>query len=210
MQTEQLIHGLSENLQPVRPAGSPVSVFGRWLLAFAIYIAILLTFEGVRPDFISQLGNHVFLMEIVSLLLIILTCCHAAAVLAFPDQYQKKRVLVLPVSAFVAFFSVMVLAFLLDNPPAPPPLHKLECLLCITCFSLLPAAGILWNIRQFATTRYYSAGVLAVLAAFSLGALTLRVSEQTDSISHIVQWHYLPMLGFAIIGALLGKILLKW
>jgi hypothetical protein len=49
-----------------------------------------------------------------------------------------------------------------------------------------------------------------MLSAFSIGAITLRLSEQTNSIIHVIEWHYLPMVGVAWLGVWLGKSLLKW
>ena len=53
-------------------------------------------------------------------------------------------------------------------------------------------------------------GCIALLFAFSIGAIWLRLYEQNDSIMHVIQWHYLPMIVFGIIGLWLGKLILKW
>ena len=63
---------------------------------------------------------------------------------------------------------------------------------------------------RFASTHPYSAGSVALLAAFGIGALSLRLAEPTDSIMHVMLWHYLPMLSVAILGLWLGKLVLKW
>jgi hypothetical protein len=64
--------------------------------------------------------------------------------------------------------------------------------------------------RKFASTHYHWAGSIALLFAFSVGALWLRLHEANDSVMHVVEWHYLPMIAFGIAGWLLGKTLLKW
>jgi hypothetical protein len=64
--------------------------------------------------------------------------------------------------------------------------------------------------RKYASTHSYWAGSIALLFAFSVGALWLRLHEINDSILHVVEWHYLPMLGFGLAGLWLGKTLLKW
>ena len=64
--------------------------------------------------------------------------------------------------------------------------------------------------RKFASTHYHLAGAIALLSAFSVGALWLRLHEVNDSIVHVVEWHYLPMLAVGFIGLWLGKLLLKW
>lgn len=61
--------------------------------------------------------------------------------------------------------------------------------------------------RKFASTYTHWAGGIAFLFAFSIGALWLRLYEQNDS---VIQWHYLPMIGFGIIGMRSGRKILKW
>jgi hypothetical protein len=64
--------------------------------------------------------------------------------------------------------------------------------------------------RNFASTHYRWAGSIAILSAFSVGALWLRLQEVNDSIVHVIEWHYLPMLAVGVVGLWLGKWLLKW
>jgi hypothetical protein len=64
--------------------------------------------------------------------------------------------------------------------------------------------------RKYASTHYRLAGSVALLFSFSVGALWLRLHEMTDSIVHVIEWHYLPMLVIGIVGLWLGQRLLKW
>lgn len=209
MLTEQLIGDLVQKMESVKPASSPYRLFVKWLILAIAYIAIITLFLDVRPDFADKLTSPLFAAEILALAGIIASSLLSASILAFPDLYQNTKMALLPVPMFLLFIIVMAMAFLADNPPAPLPAHNKECLICITLLSLLPGAFILYNIRKFASTHYYMAGMVAALAAFSIGAMALRISEKTDSISHVLEWHYLPMLGVCVIGVFLGK-LLKW
>ncbi|MDP2760944.1 MAG: hypothetical protein Q8O64_11175 [Sideroxyarcus sp.] len=38
------------------------------------------------------------------------------------------------------------------------------------------------------------------MAAFSVGAVWLRLDEVNNSILPVVQWHYLPMVGVGVVG----------
>jgi hypothetical protein len=105
---------------------------------------------------------------------------------------------------------VIFFAWNADSPPAPLPMHSFECTFSIILVSLLPAAWTFYTIRQYASTHYRLAGSIALLSAFSVGALWLRLHEVNDSVTHLIQWHYLPMLVFGMIGLLLGRVLLKW
>ncbi len=88
--------------------------------------------------------------------------------------------------------------------------HGLVCALCIASVALIPSAMLFWLIRKGANVRPLQAGSFAVLAASAIGALTLRLAEANDSMLHLASWHYLPTFLFAVLGALLGKQLLKW
>ena len=50
--------------------------------------------------------------------------------------------------------------------------------------------------------------LVSLLSAFSVGAL--RLHEVNNSVIHLIQRHYLPMLVFGLIGLWLGRVLLKW
>jgi len=88
--------------------------------------------------------------------------------------------------------------------------HGMECALCIASVALVPSGLVFGLLRKGTTVRQLQAGSFAVLAASAIGGLTLRLAEANDSILHLVQWHYVPTLLFAGLGAMLGKYLLKW
>jgi hypothetical protein len=205
---DQLITNLSYEVQIVRPAPHPFKLSLQWLSFAALYLIVSLFFSGLRPD-IFQLGFW-FYLEIISLLLVVITTSLGAALLVFPDLHQRPRLVFAPLAAFVLLLFVLLLAGLTDNPSAPYPVHSFECTLSITLLSLLPALSTLFAMRKFASTHCYLAGGTALLFAFSVGALWLRLHEINNSILHVVEWHYLPMLIIALIGMWLGGKMLKW
>jgi hypothetical protein len=207
---EQLIAGLSKDAQSVKPAQRPWLLGLKWLAVAAAYVLVALLFAGPRPDWALQLHKPWFIAEVVLLLGILVSTAFSAAILSFPDLHQQRRAAFAPVWIFALFALVMFFSWQADNPPSPLPVHSFECTLSIFMFSLLPTAGIFYAMRQFASTHLHLSGIVAVLFAFSTGALWLRVHEQTDSIIHLIEWHYLPMIAVAAVGWWLGKILLKW
>lgn len=207
---EQLIAGLSKDAQTVKPAPRPVLLGLKWLTVAAVYLVVSLAFSGVRPDLSLEFHKPWFIAEIVLLAGIFVSTALSSAVLAYPDLHQQRRTALAPVWMFALFALVMFFSWLADSPPSPPPVHSFECTLSILLFSLLPSVGIFYAVRQFASTHLRLSGIVAVLFAFSTGALWLRLHEQTDSITHLIEWHYLPMIAVAAVGWLLGKILLKW
>jgi hypothetical protein len=206
---EQLVESLAAEAA-VQPAPSPFRLSLKWMAAATAYLAVSLAVSGLRPDLLQALQQPWFTFELCALLLILITTSLSAALLAFPDLHQKRMLASAPLGAFALFLLTMLGAWSADNPPAPLPLHSFECTLSITLVSLLPTAWTLYMMRQYASTHPRLAGSIALLSAFSVGALWLRLHEINDSILHLMQWHYLPMAAFGLLGLWLGKILLKW
>jgi hypothetical protein len=207
---EPLVAELAKDAAPVTPAAHPYVLSLKWMAAGAVYLALALALSGLRPDWRHAFMQPWFAAEIGALTLVFVASSLSAALLAFPDLHQKRALALLPLAAFVLFVLVIARARLADSPPAPPPVHSYQCTLSITLMALLPATWTFYSMRRLATTHRGWAGSVAVLSAFSVGALWLRLHELNDSISHVVTWHYLPMLAAGAIGLWLGRRLLKW
>lgn len=207
---DALIDTLSKDAQAVKPAPHPFRLSLTWLATAAIYLAISLAIFGLRPDILAQFHRTWFVAELAALAGILVATSLSAALLSFPDLHQIRRLAFAPFIAFALLLVVMLFAWLADSPPAPLPAHSFECTISITLFSLLPAIWIFMVMRKFASTHAPWAGSVALLFAFSVGALWLRLYEVTDSIVHVIEWHYLPMLGIGFAGLWLGKKILKW
>lgn len=207
---EKLIAELTAVAAIVKPTPHPYLLSLKWLAAAAAYLAASLALSGMRPDIALAFRQPWFIAEIVALLLIGIATSVSAAVLAFPDLHQKRALAVAPAWIFALFLLVMAFAWHADTQPAPLPEHNFQCTLCIILLALLPGAWMFYTMRKVASTHHQWAGSVAVLSAFSVGALWLRLHEVNYSIIHVVEWHYLPMLAFGIFGLWIGNLLLKW
>jgi hypothetical protein len=207
---DELISKLAQDAPAARPAPHPVALSMVWIAAAAVYLGMALMISGLRPDLPLQLQRPWFIAEIVALAGILASASLSAALLSFPDLHQMRKAALTPLVLFAVFLLLMLFSWHADNPPAPLPVHSFECTLSIILVALLPAAGMLYAMRRFASTHYHWAGAIALIFAFSIGALWLRLHEINDSIMHVIEWHYLPMIGFGIVGLWLGKVILKW
>ncbi len=207
---EQLIKTLSEDTTKIQLAPHPFLQSLKWIIAAAAYLAIALIIFGLRPDIMQALENPWFIIELVVLFGIFVATSLSTALLAFPDLHQKRSIAFAPLLMFALFVVVIFFAWRVDYPPASLPSHTYECTFCLILVSLLPAGWTFYSLRKFASIHYRLAGGLALLSAASIGALWLRLYEANDSIIHVVEWHYLPMLVVGIIGLWLGEVILKW
>ena len=207
---DDLIDRLAQDTAAVKPAPHPYLLSLQWTGVAAVYLFLALVFSGLRPDLMLKFHEPWFFAEIAALVCIFVATSLSAAILAFPDLHQKRGAAFAPVLTFILFLLAIVCAWIADSPPAPLPVHSFECTISITLVALLPAVWTLYVMRKYASTHSYWAGSIALLFAFSVGALWLRLHEMNDSILHVVEWHYLPMIVFGLGGLWLGKKLLKW
>jgi hypothetical protein len=206
----ELINKLARDTAAVKRAPHPFLLSIEWGIIAALYLALSLIIFGARQDLLMKLHAPWFIAEIAALIGISVTTALSAALLSYPDLHQKRRMVFAPIATLSLFVLVIFFAWRADTPPAPLPVHSFECTRSIALISLLPAVWMIYMMRKFASTHYLWAGSIALLFAFSVGALWERLHEQTDSIIHVVEWHYLPIIGFGIIGMWLGKVMLKW
>jgi len=207
---EELIESLIADEVLVKSAAHPFMLSFQWLGVAVIYLVLSLVLFGQRPDLAAQFQHPWFAAEIAALLCILVATSLSAALLVFPDLHQLRGFAFAPLAAFVLLIVVLFFAWRADTPPAPLPLHSFACTLSIALFSLLPSAAMFFVMRRFASTHARWAGSVALLFAFSTGALWLRLYEVNDSIVHVIEWHYLPMLAIGSTGMWLGKKILKW
>lgn len=207
---DELVARLAQDTATVKSAPHPFMLSLQWIGIAAVYLAVSLALSGPRTDLLERLHSPWFFAEIAALLCIFIVTSISAALLGFPDLHQKRILVWAPAWMFALFLLVLYFSWQADSPPAPLPVHDFECTLGITMMALLPAVWTFYSMRKYASTHYRLAGGVALLSAFSVGALWMRLHEATDSITHVIEWHYLPMLGIGIIGLHLGKRVLKW
>jgi len=212
--TQTLINYLSGDAVLPKALRSPQYWVIRLLAVLVAYGVAAQLYLGLRPDLDVQLTRPLFVVEIGLLVALLLTSVLASVLAMYPDAYQKPKLLRLP---YVVFLVLMILVtFQIFIPldgrmvmPLPGG-HAIECALCIGAGALIPSALIFALLRKGASVHPLAAGSFAVLAATSLGCLTLRLAETNDSMMHLASWHYLPTLLFTILGAYIGQYLLKW
>lgn len=214
MDTQELIAKLSRQT-PAKPQLRPPAFFAlrsmAVLIAYGVGVQLCL---GLRADIALQLARPLFAMEIALLAILTVSSTLAAIIAMYPDAYRSAWLLRLPFGVALVLVALLGMQFMAVHdvrmviPGAGA--HAMECALCIAATAIVPAALIFALLRKGASVRPLRAGSFAVLAASGLGCLTLRLSEANDSLVHLVDWHYLPTLLFAVIGALVGRYLLRW
>jgi hypothetical protein len=213
--TEALIDSLAQGATPVKPMASPARLLAGLGALLVVYLAGTGCFLGLRADIAAQLHRPFYVAELAMLILIAASSLASAIYLAFPDQYQHPFAGRLPLLCLAGFLLLLgAQVFLPSDPRMVIPLkaesHTMSCTVCIGFISLIPSALMFVMLKAGASARPMLSGTSVVLAAAAIGCLVIRLEEMNDSLAHLALWHYLPALVFAVIGAFLGKIFLRW
>lgn len=212
--TKQLIQDLSAEAKPVKLV-RPQRYVAFLLALLSIYaICAQCWLEGFRPDLAIQLTRPLFMVEFLLLAAMLVSASIASVYAMLPDGAQRKTLMRSPYLFSGGMFALVIVQLFLPQDArmvmSDANSHAHECTTYIAFSSILPAALIFGLLRKGASVMPMQAGLLAVIAAVSVGAITLRLAEPNDEIMHLLSWHYLPSIFFASLGALLGRYLLRW
>lgn len=168
---------------------------------------------GLRPDAWGRLASPLFMLEITSLILLLLSCVVASTLATYPDAYQKPGWLRAP----YALATLLVITCLLQlwteplsRPQDATDIHGLSCSVSIAAVAVLPSALVMHMLGRGAVVHPLQAGSLALLTGLALGCLVVRLHEVNDSMFHVLTWHYLPTALGAGLGVWLGRRILRW
>ncbi|MCH2547171.1 MAG: DUF1109 domain-containing protein [Alphaproteobacteria bacterium] len=210
----KVIDSLSEDSESFMPLRAPQNTLWRIYAFILLYSAIALLILLPRPEILLALQNPALVTELLLLMAIVGAGLRAAIYLGYPDAYQKRGVVVWPALMCLALVGIIMAELMGVMPeiafPTPASTHLYACVLCIAVVSLVPSVLLFYLLKKAASTHPFTAGACIVLASTALGALLLRISEANDDMLHIVQWHYVPVFLFALCGAGIGKLLLRW
>lgn len=214
MNTDELIANLSAKAAPIK-AMKPRR-YATFLLCILLVYAVCTQcwLEGFRPDLSAQLMRPLFVIELLLLVSMLISAALATVYAMFPDGSQHQWLMKSPYLFSGGMIALVMMQLFLPQdvrmvmPDATAHTH--ECTTYIAYASILPTLLIFGLLRKGASVMPMQAGALAVIAAISVSALTLRLAEANDEISHLLIWHYLPTIIFASIGAGLGRFLLRW
>lgn len=212
MKTDQLITALVAD-PPVRHRSAGNHVL--WLLPLTVGLVLLgfLAFLRVRPDLTSGAVWPAVSVKVLAAGLLAILAVRLALVLGEPGRSGRgwrRGLLVVP--ALLAFALAVELARvgLTDWQARLLGMNQLRCIVVIPLLSLLPLLGLLVALRQGAVTRPGLAGSVSGLAATGIGAAFYSLNCTDDSMLFVLTWYTLASLIVAIVGAILGRRLLKW
>ncbi|GAB2874275.1 DUF1109 domain-containing protein [Paraburkholderia jirisanensis] len=213
MRTDNLIATLAADVAPVNPRSVERRFVYALLCAVCGALVLLLPIYGVRADLPALIVRPAFWVKVAFPLALACAAIVATARLSRPGAALGR--VWSGFAAPVALASIAALAVLWFAPQEA----RLALLMghtwrtCSLNIALLSAPGlvaILAAVRSLAPTRLPLAGATAGLLAGAVGALAYCLRCPETSVPFWATWYLLGMAIPAVVGALLGRLVLRW
>jgi hypothetical protein len=168
---------------------------------------------GYRPDLAPASATAAFWVKLVYPILLCALALWSVERLSRPggDDRQRRRWLAAPILALGA-----AALWRLSQTPAPllgasvMGASAAECPWLVALASLPPLAGLVWAMRAQAPTRLAATGAMLGVAAGGAGAAAYALHCVESSLAFLAVWYTLGIGAAGLIGAVLGRPLLRW
>lgn len=211
MKTDSFIRLLAEDL-PSQP-DHPGMALARWLLATGgVAGAAFIVLAGARADLLGT-GLLPSLMKVSMGVLLGWIAFRGARFLSRPEASINEPLgTLVMMAAFLAvlFASDLVLRGVDGWIVRVLGKSILTCLTVIPAMALLPLAASLYAFRGGATTSPVAAGGLLGLASAGMAIIAYGLFCTEDSPAFVATWYSLAAILVAVLGAALGRSLLRW
>ncbi|HEX4860163.1 MAG TPA: DUF1109 domain-containing protein [Rhizomicrobium sp.] len=213
MKTDALIDTLSERAAPVS-AGRAARVLALCAGGGALVsIAAMLLWLGIRPDITDAMATSAYWMKFFYTLLFTVFGFWTIERLARPGTSSRRQMILeaLPFAG-VALLALVRLALVPAQMRMPMMMgHSSHvCPWRIAILALPVFAGTFWSLRKLAPTRPAISGLAAGLAAGALGAFIYAFHCDESAAAFVALWYTLGIGLVGLVGALLGRLLLRW
>lgn len=211
MKTEQLIDALVAD----RSAGRrPISAALVLALAFggAVSLVLFLVDFGVRADIGPALATWRFDLKIGMVLVALVVTFALCLECARPDASTSSARRLLPLGVLAIAAVAIELAIVPRSTWGTRLIgtNALVCLLTIPSLSIGPLAAVLAILRRGAPASPALAGASAGLLAAACGAALYAFHCFDDSPLFVVTWYSVATIPIVLVGALVGRRLLRW
>jgi len=213
MRTDELIDHLSGVLEPV-PRSQVLRVLVLGIVGGGVVSALLMAATiGIRPDLMDAMGGSAFWLKFVYTFLVAALSLKLVEQLARPDAAVGSLAWLLAVPVLV----MVALATREMMPADSSTRHALimghsarVCSILIVSLALPLFAALFWSLRQLAPTRLTEAGAAAGLLAGSAAATIYALHCTESTPTFIAIWYTAGIMLTVLLGAALGRLLLRW
>ena len=211
--TDDLIARLSTDLKPVRRMAMARLLVGATLLSTVVAIVAMNMWLGMRPDMDSAMATMNFWTKFTYTLSVALLGGVATLALARPDGRTRWPWYI--ASALLALLVILAFYQLIRaEPDDMMPLivggTSMVCPWRIVVLGLPILLGAILALRRFAPRNPTLAGFAAGIMAGGAGAWVYSFACAETGMMFLALWYTLGIVIVGVIGAVLGRFLLRW
>lgn len=208
MKSDALIDALVSDLKAVRRLPSAAARARYWSALASVSVASGTWALGTRADLRQRLGQPAFWWEALALLTLSWCAARSAFQLSVPGAADSRHARGLPwLVVLVWLFSIVARYF--GGAHDHAQLAGWTCVERMLWLALLPALLLFVMLRKAAAFDRPWTSLLALLAAAALGMLGTQVVCAKDDPTHVLFWHFAPVLVLTLAGGCAGKWLLS-
>lgn len=211
MKTDDLIRALAADAH--RQSADPGRTMGLVLpLAVLLAGAVFLGWLGPRDDIAAAFATARFDFKLVAAAMLAASALAVLLRVARPDGDWRASMLLALAPAMLLAGVAVELAVLpgSDRAAAATGVNALVCLTSIPLIGLGPLALFIGFLRRGAPVRPARAGAIAGVAAGGLAALFYALHCTDDSPLFVVIWYTIAIAILAGLGALAGRLAVRW
>jgi hypothetical protein len=211
METEALIRRLATGAGVAPPLARPSLRAARWLTVMGACAALAATWMAMQQPLTAGAWDVRFLVEQIAAIALGSTAALAAFSTTIPGT--SRRVAWWPIVPCAVWLSALVVGSLRDARTlgwAPLAQSDWPCIVGIVATGALPAVVMFRMLGRGAPIVPRLTSFLAAVAIVSLASATMCVSVPHASSAIVLLWHGGAIAGFALLGGLLGRRVLRW
>ena len=211
MRTDELIRTLVADVQPAPGVGKTLAV--ALAMVFALVATAFVLVLGPRPDIASAATTVRFDLKIVQMALLFGAALMLALRLSVPGASAwRAGAGVAAVALLIAAAMALELAVLPRAKWLTVAIgsNALVCLPAIMSMGLPLLAAALYAFRLGAPTRPALTGAVAGLAAGAAAAVVYATHCTDDLPLFVALWYGIALSVLTVIGALVGRVVLRW
>jgi hypothetical protein len=211
--TDDLIARLSTDLKPVRRMAMARLLIGATVLSTIVAVVAMNMWLGMRPDMDSAMATMNFWTKFTYTLSVALLGGVATVALARPDgrtRWPWFVALGLLALLVIGAFNQLARSGPDDMMPLIVGQSSLQCVPRIVVLGLPVLFGAILALRRLAPRNPTLAGFAAGIMAGGAGAWVYSFACNETGMMFLALWYTLGIITVGVIGAVLGRFLLRW
>ena len=208
------IKELTQKLAPFQTIDSFKVFMGKWFFTSAIIVLLTHRILPVRDDFSTKAFEWGFEVENALWVLISFLSAILFYFSAFPEK-ENTNAFKIPASLALASLFLVVFSRLDFQHPIQEMHTEMDlwrggCGLLILIIAYMQSLFMIFWARKTAPHNPYATGVWSALSCSAVGCLLMQFVCARDSSSHLIIWHFLPLIIITFSGGLAARKILRW